>query len=60
MVSVRASKLQFGAGDLARNMKGAGSLGAVLNAFARVLNVLAKAVGSVATEPDNSQETSDE
>jgi hypothetical protein len=36
------------------------SLGAVLNAFAGVLNVLAKTVGSVTADPDNSQEGSDE
>ena len=36
------------------------SLGAVLNAFAGVLNVLAKAVGSVAADPDNSQESGDD
>ena len=36
------------------------SLGTVLNAFASVLNVLAKAVGRVAADPNNSQECSDE
>jgi hypothetical protein len=36
------------------------SLGAVLNAFAGVLNVLAKAVGRIAADPDNSQEGRDE
>jgi hypothetical protein len=37
-----------------------GSLGAVLNAFAGVLNVLAKTVGSVATDPGNNQKAGDE
>jgi hypothetical protein len=36
------------------------SLGAVLNAFAGIFNVLAKAVGRVAADPDNSQECGDE
>jgi hypothetical protein len=36
------------------------SLGAVLNAFAGVLNILAEAVGSVAADPDNNQEGGDE
>jgi len=35
-------------------------LGAVLNFFAGFLHVLAKAVGSVAPDPDNSQEGGDE
>ena len=35
-------------------------LGAVLDVFAGVLNVLAEAVGSIAADPDNSQEGSDE
>jgi hypothetical protein len=36
------------------------SLGAVLNPFAGVLNVLAKAVGRVAADPDKTQEVVDE
>ena len=36
------------------------SLGAVLNAFAGLLNVLAKAVGSVAADSDDSQQGGDE
>jgi hypothetical protein len=36
------------------------SLGAVLNAFAGVLKVLAKTVGSVAADPGNNQEAGDE
>ena len=36
------------------------SFGAVLNAIAGVFHVLAKAVGRVAADPDNSQEGGDE
>jgi hypothetical protein len=40
--------------------RGPRSLGAVLNAFTGLFNVLAKAVGSVAAGPDNSQECGEE
>ncbi len=36
------------------------SLGAVLNAFAGLFNVFPKAVGRIATEPDNDQKSGDE